>query len=360
MSDTEGGSSSRTPGQLLVQARDAQGLSVKYVADQLRLTPAYVTALEAGEYTALPAEPFILGYLRAYAKLLGIEPELLIRVYHQSRYGEQPPEPAPRVNVKETSEKLKKAVKLPETAKGAGGQTAQPKKSYFYLISVIVLLGAWVLFATLLAPTENNSFPMNNLIDPVLKPSVIIDGTEVDSTEIDSTHKDSTEGRVGQTGKNHNTLTGDKTNPAQDNASKSPSGEEASGSSEAVSAINASLSAQTTTNVDTEKNTAADRAVADKSFGLPSAPQPALSETLDELVIRFSGECWLEVTDANGDVLVTDLFQSGDSTSLKGVSPFSVMFGNVRATDVFLNGEPVTINASGGRNTLRTKISAAQ
>ncbi|WP_111640702.1 RodZ domain-containing protein [Marinimicrobium alkaliphilum] len=66
--------------------------------------------------------------------------------------------------------------------------------------------------------------------------------------------------------------------------------------------------------------------------------------TLDQLGLRFSDECWLEVTDAQGDVLFTDLVQPGRELALEGRAPFQVKMGNAQAVSVELNGEPVELN----------------
>ena len=41
---------------------------------------------------------------------------------------------------------------------------------------------------------------------------------------------------------------------------------------------------------------------------------------------------------------------------LEGVAPFEVMLGNVRAAQLQLNGEPVTLIPNGNRKTLRTTV----
>jgi cytoskeleton protein RodZ len=59
-------------------------LSVGDVARHLKLTPAQVEALEEGAYERLPGRVFVRGFLRNYAKLLGIDPQpLLRRIEHE-------------------------------------------------------------------------------------------------------------------------------------------------------------------------------------------------------------------------------------------------------------------------------------
>lgn len=66
------------PGATLQAAREARQLSVSEVADQLKLSSAVVTALEANDWDRLPAQVFVRGYIRAYARLMGLDDEELL------------------------------------------------------------------------------------------------------------------------------------------------------------------------------------------------------------------------------------------------------------------------------------------
>lgn len=65
------------PGRVLSEARAAKGLAVAEVAAQLRLSASQVTALEADDYERLPGPVFVRGFVRNYARLLGLDPEKL-------------------------------------------------------------------------------------------------------------------------------------------------------------------------------------------------------------------------------------------------------------------------------------------
>ena len=66
------------PGAALQAAREARQLSVPQVADQLKLSSAAVTALEANDWDRLPAQVFVRGYIRAFARLMGLDDEELL------------------------------------------------------------------------------------------------------------------------------------------------------------------------------------------------------------------------------------------------------------------------------------------
>lgn len=77
---------------------------------------------------------------------------------------------------------------------------------------------------------------------------------------------------------------------------------------------------------------------------LPAASVTETTErTLDKLVFHFSDECWLEVSDAQGDVLATELQRPGTSVSLLGVAPFTVKLGNASAAQMTLNDVEVVV-----------------
>ena len=67
------------PGVALRAARTAQNLSVGEVARQLRLSIAQVEALEANAFERLPGPVFARGFIRNYARLLHLDPDVLLR-----------------------------------------------------------------------------------------------------------------------------------------------------------------------------------------------------------------------------------------------------------------------------------------
>jgi cytoskeleton protein RodZ len=88
-------------GAVLAAAREELNLSVAEVARHLKLSPAQVEALEAGAYDRLPGRVFVRGFLRNYAKLLGIDPQPLLRRIEnelpQPAAVKEPPPPAEEV-----------------------------------------------------------------------------------------------------------------------------------------------------------------------------------------------------------------------------------------------------------------------
>ena len=65
-------------GRELAAAREGCGLSIAEVARQLKLSPRQVEAMEAGDYQRLPGPVFARGFLRNYARLVKLDPEVLL------------------------------------------------------------------------------------------------------------------------------------------------------------------------------------------------------------------------------------------------------------------------------------------
>jgi len=78
--------------------------------------------------------------------------------------------------------------------------------------------------------------------------------------------------------------------------------------------------------------------------------------TLDQLYLSFTDECWVEVSDSQGDVLVTELQRPGSTLTLSGVAPFSVKLGNAAAVKLTLNDEPVPIDLKNGNKVVSLSV----
>ena len=79
----------RGPGAHLRQAREAANISADKIAASLLLDPKIIEALEADSFDRLPAPTFVRGYLRGYARLLGLPAGPILEMY--DRHGFQPP-----------------------------------------------------------------------------------------------------------------------------------------------------------------------------------------------------------------------------------------------------------------------------
>ncbi|MCK5893528.1 MAG: helix-turn-helix domain-containing protein [Endozoicomonadaceae bacterium] len=72
-------------GERLVRAREAKGMGVREVAERLKISATYVRELEAGRYESLPGITFARGYLKSYAKLLGLDESKVIELFNAEK-----------------------------------------------------------------------------------------------------------------------------------------------------------------------------------------------------------------------------------------------------------------------------------
>jgi cytoskeleton protein RodZ len=68
----------QAPGAQLAAQREAMGLSIDQIADQLKLAPRQVVAIEQGDYASLPNMAVTRGFIRAYAKVVRLDPAPLV------------------------------------------------------------------------------------------------------------------------------------------------------------------------------------------------------------------------------------------------------------------------------------------
>lgn len=66
------------PGRLLSEARVRRNQTVAEVAQQLKLSPYQIEALEADDYARLPGPVFVRGFMRNYARLMELDGEALV------------------------------------------------------------------------------------------------------------------------------------------------------------------------------------------------------------------------------------------------------------------------------------------
>lgn len=282
------------PGAQLKAAREKAKLSEEDVARELRMTVSKVRALEADDYDRLHSDTFIRGYLRTYAKLLGLEPEDLLQAYKQARrqagLADDPEESPLKINVPEPTRSLWK----------------------FVLWILVLLAGIWALSVWFLGnrqdPVADSAMvdPLSELNTPAPAPtSALAEEPDIEQ-ELEEASVDDASEDAAEMAPTANTET---TSAAALTGSESPA--TSSGAVEPLAATEV------------------------------SSPGASLNdpENLDQLRLTFSEECWVEVTDSRGDVLETDLLQPGRELLLSGEAPFTVKLGNAGAVQVELNGE---------------------
>ena len=71
-------------GEYFQRAREAKGLTLEEAAARTRILPQYLKAVEDNNYAKLPDEVFAKGFVRSYARLLGLDEGAVIRQFDES------------------------------------------------------------------------------------------------------------------------------------------------------------------------------------------------------------------------------------------------------------------------------------
>ena len=75
MEHTQQHSAGTTVGDRLKAAREAAGLSIAEIAQRTRVNGRHLAAIERGDHDALPAAPYSIGFVKAFARTVGLESE---------------------------------------------------------------------------------------------------------------------------------------------------------------------------------------------------------------------------------------------------------------------------------------------
>jgi transcriptional regulator with XRE-family HTH domain len=77
-------------GQKLGRLRQAAGLSRADLAARTRIPERHLAAIEAGDFAALPARAYAVGFTRSYAKALGLDDQLIAAEVRAELAGQDP------------------------------------------------------------------------------------------------------------------------------------------------------------------------------------------------------------------------------------------------------------------------------
>ncbi len=345
-------------GLRLQKARMEKKLSQVQVAEKLFLTTQIIECLDDGAFERIPKKAFIRGYIRAYARVVGLEGSELVAAYDAEvgRDEGQGDEATILMNAEDPS-----LAKNPIFRAGAMG----------IAVLVIVVLFVWMVMSggqgdrsgpppssvkatspsagqarvetssttTPGSSVGNENSPSTNDWDVVPDPE---EGRAQDSAEIAEEAYD--EARLDEEPA-LSPVDQDRDLAAEDLSEQEPS--QASQSSEVEretgdvalageveappvrSALGASVG-EATPNVF--------RSVTDTGRFIQ-----VIVDGEDTVVIQTTESCWVEVADATGYLLYGDLNQSGDELEVIGAAPFQILLGKASAAQVRFNGQVVDL-----------------
>ena len=96
-------------GQYLKAVREHRGLSLAQVAAETRVRRLYLNALEEGEHGPLPSRPFAVGYIRSYARALGLDGDELVARFRTEFPEDRAPLRAP-IGVSQEKDRVRRLV----------------------------------------------------------------------------------------------------------------------------------------------------------------------------------------------------------------------------------------------------------
>jgi cytoskeletal protein RodZ len=77
-------------GDWLKRQRDLRDISLREISDVTKINLRYLEALEKDQFSALPAAVFARGFLREYARYVGLDPDEVLNYYTAARQDQEP------------------------------------------------------------------------------------------------------------------------------------------------------------------------------------------------------------------------------------------------------------------------------
>lgn len=92
----------RDVGAWLRASRERRGLSLERVSHATRIPRESLRRIEEERWAELPADAYVRGFLKAFARALDLDPGEVLAAYERARAGELPEElrPPPQANLK--------------------------------------------------------------------------------------------------------------------------------------------------------------------------------------------------------------------------------------------------------------------
>ncbi|CAI8793897.1 RodZ domain-containing protein [Pseudomonas sp. IT-P218] len=312
------------PGETLRQARESNGWSLAEVALKLNLTVSSLSNLEAGAFDKLPGHTFARGYIRAYAKLLGMDQAVLVQQFDQSTG---------------TDSKGSNVHSL--------GRIEEPVRVSHTILRIVSLLLLVAVVGGGFAWWQDQTSQRTKDVISLTPEHVEVEGAD-GTTQIHPL--DEPEDQAVAEGQTDNATA--LALPQAETATPAPAETPAP-----VAPVTAPIVATPATPAPAAPVAAAPAAPAVPA-PTAAAPVPAAPAVAGQgqVQLQFTADCWTQVTDGAGKVLLSGLKRKGDSVSVSGKPPFSVRLGYARGAQVSYNGQAVNVAPFTSGETARLKL----
>ena len=288
----EADASAPSAGTILMQAREAAGLTIDDVALQLKLAPRQVVAIERDDFPALPGRTFIRGFVRNYARLLKLDTDAVLAALS----GEHAT-PVERTPLSATSRAMGE---MPTE------RPSRPNIARWAIPLVLVAIVAVAAFYEFARPQSPRVHAPATPIAPATTAAPLANPMRA-ATETATTAPATTE------------------------------------------------SAAPSTNVAPSPEPAAP-AAAPATPTAPAAREPAAGASGNQLALRFRGTSWVEVRDRSGNIVLSMTGGDGATREILIAPPGEVTVGNAGAVDATWRGRPLDVMAQARQNVARIKL----
>lgn len=303
-------------GQALKVERKKSNISLQDIADQTRLSYANLSALEAGDFESLPGIGYIPGYIRNYCKAVGIDS-------------------APHIaSFKSLSDDV---TKKPEYSFPVQALVPRVAGSMLAMFAVLIGLAVYVGWTVL----TYNLAPDNELIaSSISKPEKLVALVETDVKQFEQSTQSFTEARITETATDGDPnyrpqpiTSQQKEEPELVEVEQFPllSQPEVMPNATALEAGSSTEETRTALAVMEYPAETAPLSNAEMTFdqaitGVAARATARIPEK--EVIIKATASAWIEVTRANGEVLVTKLMRDGDELALSTIDELFLSTGN--------------------------------
>ncbi len=365
------------PGQVFIAGRESLGITPEQAAESLNLSVKTIRAIENDDAGSLPDIVYVNGYIRSYAKLLGIASEPLIAAW-RAQHAEPENEPLGNDRSKDAREVdifNVRPVKMGRWALLALGLSAA--FVYFVMangdamVSQVQSTSADVWISSQTPDREPQAAAALNSADlrvnskPKRDESVAREQGQATSTATGEATAEPVDYAVAVIDEvaRDNALDTEVTTQQEPTLAEYPEAiaqEKAEEISEmdlqqaTVQAAEPADLASPGPNQPSNQTPDPEAAQGDANNVAPEAePEreianafalPRLTEFGDNTIdLTFSEDCWFEIRTAQGDLLYADLGRSGQSRRYTGAAPFRLKLGYSPGVSLLYNGEPIDL-----------------
>ena len=320
LDDNAADASRKTLGETLAAERERQGLSRADAAQRLHMSAWQVEALETGDFARLPKGTFLRGFVRNYAKVLGLAPESIMPLLVEDApvHG-RPGIVVPTQNIR--FDPLHERLQNPYVKAGSIAAV---------VIAVALAAMYWWVFIrpALPAAIAHKAAQAAPAPKPHLgAPEAVASTPPVALPE--------TAPAVAST-------------PAQELPSPQPAAPKAASAKSAAPAKSAPAAKATPPATAPAAETTPESATAS------TQPVTVVSgEGSGKLRFRFHGNSWVEIRDGRGKVILSKLNVAGSEAEVTGQPPFNVIVGNAPEVELSYNDHEVDLES-------HTKVAVAR